>query len=696
MGDDFAYFISAVREDSPDGIGYFLSMEYDLNVAEMYRAAIEAGQVTTTAGIVDAGNWGMLVSAYAPIFCRNGRVIGLVGADIAQYFILEDTWNFILAMSVFVLMASLIFGFVLRQRIVVAMDKRHTLEQELAVQKENQRLAVAEESNKAKSRFLARMSHEIRTPITAVLGISEIQLQNPTLHPGIEESFAKIHSSSNLLLSIVNDILDLSKIEAGKMNLTNEKYETATMISNCSHLPLAYLSNKDIKFHINVNEDFPAILIGDAIRIEQILTNILSNSFKYTERGLVELSFHCESYRNDHINMIISISDTGVGMTEEELSAIYDEYARFYEDKTSFVVGTGLGMPIVYNLIQLMDANISFESKPGKGTTVTISIPQETCSKETLGKETAAKLQKFETQKAKQFKIIAEPMPYGSVLVVDDVDTNLYVVKGLLAFYDLNVETCISGYEALDKVKQGKVYDIIFMDYMMPGLNGIEAMQGIRSMGYTNPIIVLTANAMIGKAEEFIEKGFDGFISKPIQTKHLNKILQKYIKSKHLPEVAESNYLPDIIEKLKSDFVRKQKNTIQELTQAIEKGDTNAAHIIAHTLKGLSKLIKEEPLAKLAEQAEHQFESGKIISNNELQILENELTRVLDTIPPPKSIAILDELEPLLKLRKAECINSIAPLREIPEAAILVKLIEKLDFATAVKALNALRDIKLL
>jgi len=580
---------------------------------------------------------------------------------------------------------------------------------------------MAEESNKAKSRFLARMSHEIRTPITAVLGISEIQLQNPSLPVQIEESFAKIHNSASLLLGIINDILDLSKIEAGKMELHQEEYDVASMISDVTHLNLMYLSNKDVKFHLHVDENLPSYLTGDVIRIEQIVNNLLSNAFKYTETGTIELSLRChkDEAKEDYLTMVISICDTGFGMNEKQLNALYDDYARFHEQKNHIIGGTGLGMPIVYNLAQLMDAKIDLKSEVGKGTNVVVHIPQKIAGSELLGKEATLRLQQFEESigtYAERFKFAPTSMPYGNVLVVDDVETNLYVAQGLLKFYDLNIEVCDSGYEAINKIKQGKVYDIVFMDHMMPGLNGTETMQALRDIGYEKPIIVLTANALIGQAEEFIKSGFDGFISKPIQTKHLNAALNKYIRRDSQPlEVSSSNiqkninsYLngDDLKTKLCSDFAKSQKNVISDIRQALNTGDTKAAHLLAHTLKGVAGLINENALVQAAEKMEHLLDvGGKPMS--QLEILEHELTHVFKNIEVPesticnstkvldrdKALMLFDLLNPLLKSHSAECINYLEQLKTIPETAVLVRQIERFDFADALKTLDALKAI---
>ncbi|MCL2387767.1 MAG: PAS domain-containing protein [Defluviitaleaceae bacterium] len=594
------------------------------------------------------------------------------------------------------------------------------------------RIEIAEESNRAKSRFLARMSHEIRTPVTAVMGISEIQLQNPSISPQIEEAFAKIYNSSTLLLGIINDILDHSKIESGKMAILPAEYDVPSLISDSAHLYFLYLGSKDIKFRVSVDEDLPATLIGDVLRIEQITSNLLSNAFKYTVSGLVELSFECHRQNDNYITLVITVRDTGLGMTTEQLASLYHEYERFHMNELHSVAGTGLGMAIVYGLVQMMGAQIEIESEAGKGTTAVVRIPQEIAGNEVLGKEMADNLQRFDEYThvaAKSFSFVPEPMSYGKVLVVDDTDANLYVAKGLLAFYDLSIETCINGQEAIDKIKQGSVYDIIFMDHMMPGLDGLETMCIMREMGYTHPIVALTANALIGQAEKFIESGFDGFISKPIQTKLLNTVLIKYIRDKQSPEVIESartdkakkdslmsikqgsidDYLSgdSLRGGLRLEFVKTQKNSFQCISKALDLGDNKTAHRLVHSLKGVAGLIGENTLVQVANDLEISLAKNIAPTMEQLSTLQNELTRVLDDIGKPevavlsenkdfdknKVTALFDKLHPLLKSQNANALDLIDELRTIPETAILIRMIEDINFKEALKTLDLLREI---
>jgi CheY-like chemotaxis protein/anti-sigma regulatory factor (Ser/Thr protein kinase) len=338
-----------------------------------------------------------------------------------------------------------------------------------------------------------------------------------------------------MLLNIVNDILDFSKIESGKMLLVHNEYDVATLVSDAAQLHLLYSESKNISFQMYVDEDLPAKLVGDVLRIRQVITNLLTNAFKYTESGKVSFSLKHEHEKEGYVALVIAIEDTGMGMTAEQIEELRGEYVRLHEREKPFVSGTGLGIPIVHSLAQMMGAQFDLNSEVGKGTSAIIRIPQEVSGSEILGREFAKSLQNFESKAwlfAKDFEFEPEPMPYGSVLVVDDVDTNLYVAEAMLESFGLNIELCERGHEAIDKVKQGKVYDIIFMDHMMPEMDGIEATQILRDMGYTHPIVALTANALKGQAEMFMQNGFSGFMSKPLDIKLLNSHLVRFIKSK--------------------------------------------------------------------------------------------------------------------------------------------------------------------
>jgi len=498
---------------------------------------------------------------------------------------------------------------------------------------EMQKAKVAEESSKAKSDFLAKMSHEIRTPMNAILGITEIQLQDKALPITIKEALERIYNSGDLLLGIINDILDLSKIEAGKLELHITQYDIASLIHDSVKLNVLRYENKPIEFKLIVNENVPLTLEGDELRIKQILNNILSNAFKYTNEGQIEFELSCEKQENSSLYMIIfRVTDTGQGMTTEQVDKLGDRFNRFNMEANRKTEGTGLGMNITMNLIQLMRGSINIESTPGLGSTFIVRLPQESVNDDVIGKEMAENLMKMNlknTTKIRNAQITQEFMPYGRVLVVDDVETNLYVVRGLMAPYGISVETATSGFDAIERIRSGSLYDIIFMDHMMPRMDGIEATKIIRDFGYTNPIVALTANALAGQAEIFLKNGFDDYISKPIDIRQLNNVLNKLIRDKQPEEVLkearkQKNHLYAggkhniaVEPQLAEYFKRDAKKAIRILNMICEnncrrEADVSAYIINVHSMKSALANVGENELSEEAAQLEQAGRDNKL------------------------------------------------------------------------------------
>jgi len=399
---------------------------------------------------------------------------------------------------------------------------------------------LAEQSSRFKNRFLSRISHEIRTPMNTIMGITEIQLQNEILAQEVKKAFIEIYNSSDLLLDVINNILDVYKIEANKIEIAFVEYDVASLINDVVQLNIMRMKNKSVEFEFSVDENLPIILFGDVIHIKQILNNLLSNAFKYTNVGKIKLSVYAEYDKKENFDMILvfKVSDTGQGMTEEQKNKIFDGYSHF----SYLIEGTGLGMNITQYLIKAMKGEITVNSELGKGTEFVVRLPQKNTNTGVLGKELVESLQNFRYISYSQIKnaqIKREPMPYGNVLIVDDVESNLYVAKGLLQPYKLSIDTTDNAMDAIEKIKSGKVYNIIFMDHMMPKMDGVEAVKIIRESGYSNPIIALTANIIGGQTEIFLKNGFDGFISKPIDIHQLDSVLNKFIRDKQNPEVIE-------------------------------------------------------------------------------------------------------------------------------------------------------------
>ena len=485
---------------------------------------------------------------------------------------------------------------------------------EVVTREQNRRLTLL---SHAKDDFLSRISHEIRTPMNAILGLAEIQLRNESIPDKVREGLSIIYNSGDSLLRIVNDLLDLSKIETQKLEIIPINYNIASLISDSVQLNMLQVEHKPVSFKLDVAENIPIKLFGDWLRIKQILNNMLSNAFKYTDSGEVLMSVFAEKSENpEEIILVFRIRDTGHGMTQEQLDALLVvEESRFNLVSKRLIQGTGLGMNIVHNLLDLMNGQISAESELGKGTVFTIRIPQKPIGGEVLGEDMAENLRKFrktDFSKKKKLQIVHDLMPYGNVLIVDDVVSNLYVTENFLAPYELSIDTAESGFQAIDKIKNGNIYDIIFMDHMMPKMDGIEATKIIRGLGYSKPIIALTANAVVGQAQIFLYNGFDDFVSKPINTKRLNSVLNKFIRDKrHVKTVAkpaEINLLPLFAQDAKS-ALPVFKSTLLNIGTATEE-ELHLYTIKAHAMKSAFANLGEKAFSEMALELEKAGRDG--------------------------------------------------------------------------------------
>ncbi|MDR1469949.1 MAG: response regulator [Spirochaetaceae bacterium] len=428
----------------------------------------------------------------------------------------------------------------------------------------------AERANNAKSLFLATMSHEIRTPLNAIMGFTEIELQkalsgqpqrqsaqlpqqspqSSDQSPGTTENLEKILSAGEDLMHIINDILDISKIDSGSLEIISKNYMLGSVINDSIVLNIMRIKNKPIVFNAHINPAIPAQLLGDSLRIKQVVNNLLSNAFKYTKEGRVDFTVDFQPTKNDDvITVLFSVSDTGVGIKEEDKKRVFSEYTQLYTKYNRSIEGTGLGLSITKKILALMGGTISFESEWNKGSTFTASFPQKVLNPAPLGEEAVRQMQsmRFTDNDAKTNKHIKRArMPDGKVLVVDDVAVNLDVVRGLLLPYGLQVETVLSGTEAIERVRKGEPrFDIVFMDHMMPDVDGEEATRIIRNeigtdYARTVPIVALTANVMKENRDHLLRHGFTAFLSKPIDIFDLDKILNEFIRHKTREYAAET------------------------------------------------------------------------------------------------------------------------------------------------------------
>ena len=386
-------------------------------------------------------------------------------------------------------------------------------------------------ASQAKSQFLANMSHEIRTPINGIMGMNSMLLDE--LDDGniedVRQYAVNINSASQTLLSIVNDILDISKIESGKMELIPVEYELFSVLNDCYNMTLSRAAEKGLAFEIDVDKRLPSALYGDEVRIRQIINNFLSNAVKYTETGKVILRLNELSRSDGDAELEIVVEDTGKGIRKEDRDKLFSNFTRLDEESNRNIEGTGLGLSLTQKLVQLMGGEISVESEYGKGSVFTVRLSQKVLNPEPIGDFSDKYKEVADQTKEKAVQI---NIPDAAILVVDDVDMNLQVVRGMLKRTHASVDTARSGMECLEKIAV-KRYDIIFLDHMMPEMDGIvtfERMKKNRLYPNVNtPVIVLTANAIVGAKEKYLHAGFTDYLSKPILRNDLIEMLYKYL-----------------------------------------------------------------------------------------------------------------------------------------------------------------------
>ena len=501
------------------------------------------------------------------------------------------------------------------------------------------------------------MSHELRTPINAILGMDEMILRE-SRERSIVEYADNIRNAGNSLLSIINDILDFSKIEAGKMDIVPSEYHFSELLNSLMIMLQPKANDKNLYLDFKIDESIPDLLYGDEMRIRQVLINIVNNAIKYTEKGGITLNISCEKHPDDICVLNVHVKDTGIGIKKEDFERLFSPFERIDLKKNKNIEGTGLGISITTKLLRLMNSELKVESEYSKGSDFYFYLVQKVVCWDEMGDfaSRAKELEEIHTNKNESF--IA---PNARVLVVDDTEMNIMVIKNLLKRTEIKVDTALSGTEALDMIEKAD-YDIIFMDHRMPIMDGVETLEHIKarpegSRNLHTPEVMLTADAIVGMAEKFIASGFDHYLAKPVNSSDLESTIIKLLppdlierkdveeKVDYIDETSDlSKEELNILKKLKklkimdtdsaitacgdaSTFLRVARSffesspvKITEIVEAIENNDTNFYTIKVHALKSSARLCGITELSKAAADLEA---AGNELKNKGLSLTDD-------------------------------------------------------------------------
>lgn len=476
------------------------------------------------------------------------------GTDTDRYYVVQEV-----VISLGIIFMSLIVAEIVNSLIT---EQNHRLLDALRKEKRSQQ--EAEAANMAKSSFLANMSHEIRTPINAILGMNEMILREEK-DPAIRGYAGNIQASGNSLLSIVSDVLDISKIESGKLEIIPVDYEVNSLISDCCNMAAGRAKAKELELLVECADNVPMKLCGDETHIRQIIMNLLTNAVKYTEKGTVKLIVSGR-FTDGGFVLKVDVSDTGIGIAEENLPQLFTQFQRFDLQRNRNIEGTGLGLSIVKRLCDLMSGTITARSVLGSGSTFTVELPQKVVDSTPCGGVNLNYSAGAEHEYHHSFEA-----PEAKILAVDDLPVNLLVIANLLKETRIKIDTAGSGRECMDKCSQQK-YDLILMDHMMPEMDGVQTFEKLHgdksSPNFETPVIMLTANALAGMREQYMDVGFADYVSKPVRGAKLEEAIRR-----NLPESLIKPASPEI----PAEAVSTEPSGFADICGAVPELNVNAA-----------------------------------------------------------------------------------------------------------------------
>jgi signal transduction histidine kinase/DNA-binding response OmpR family regulator len=569
---------------------------------------------------------------------------------------------------------------------------------------------AAEIASRAKSAFLANMSHEIRTPMNSIIGFTELAIDDEVT-PRTKDYLEKIKTNADWLLHIINDILDISKVESGKLELERIPFDLHDVFTNCKTVITPKAIEKGIQMQFYAEPSVGKKLVGDPTRLYQILSNLLSNAVKFTSTGTVKLSSSIEESTDSTVTIYFEVRDSGIGMTPEQLAKIFEPFIQADASTTRKYGGTGLGLTITKSLVELMGSELKVESTQGAGSKFGFTVVFNTVD-----------MPEGEI-KHESFTVIEKPFFEGELLVCEDNPMNQMVIIESLARVGLRAIIAENGLEGVElvrgrKERGEKQFDLIFMDIQMPVMDGIEAATELGKMNTGIPIVAMTANIMSGEKDLYKTSGMPDYLGKPFTSQELWRCLLKYltpIGSHKRSAKGELEADAEFTKSLQKHFLKNNGNKANEIVNALNSGDIKLAHRLAHSLKGNAGQLKKTGLQKAAAAVEKALKDGENhVTAEQIQLLEKELAAFLEELSgmfgaeesgsekddpvsikemePQKAKELFNKLEDLLNKGNPECIKFAAPLRALPDGKQLMQQVEDFDFTAALSTLNAMRE----